>query len=89
MRRSKEDGGEGWDSPCGTGKRQRRGASNDGGGQGTLEILLEHLEPLLDDDIPLYRIAYTEARTYFSGDKSLDEVIDVIQKRATLYLQEK
>ena len=55
----------------------------------TLEILLEHLEPLSDDDIPLYRIAYAEARTYFSGDKSLDEVIDVIQKRATLYLQEK
>ena len=55
----------------------------------TLEILLEHLEPLSDDDIPLYRIAYAEARTYFSGDKTLDEVIDVIQNRATLYLQEK
>ena len=55
----------------------------------TLEILLEHLEPLSDDDIPLYRIVYAEARTYFSGDKTLDEVIDVIQKRATLYLQEK
>ena len=55
----------------------------------TLEILLEHLEPLSDDDIPLYRIAYAEARTYFSGDKTLDEVINVIQNRATLYLQEK
>jgi len=55
----------------------------------TLEILLEHLEPLSDDDIPLYRIVYAEARTYFSGDKTLDDVIDVIQKRATLYLQEK
>jgi ABC-type glycerol-3-phosphate transport system substrate-binding protein len=55
----------------------------------TLEILLEQLEPLSDDDIPLYRIAYAEARTYFSGDKSLDEVIDVIQKRATLYMNEK
>ena len=55
----------------------------------TLEILLEHLEPLSDDDIPLYRIAYAEARTYFSGDKSLDDVIDVIQNRASLYMKEK
>ena len=55
----------------------------------TLEILLQYLEPLPDDNAPLYRIAYAEARTYFSGDKTLDEVIDVIQKRATLYMQEK
>lgn len=55
----------------------------------TLRILLEGLEPLPDDNLPLYRIAYAEARTYFSGEKSLDEVIDVIQRRATLYLQEK
>ena len=55
----------------------------------TLQILLKYLEPLPDDNVPLYRIAYAEARTYFSGDKTLDEVIDVIQKRATLYMQEK
>ncbi|MBR3470377.1 MAG: extracellular solute-binding protein [Lachnospiraceae bacterium] len=55
----------------------------------TLRILLEGLEPLPDDNLPLYRIAYAEARTYFSGEKSLAEVIDVIQRRATLYLQEK
>ena len=55
----------------------------------TLEILLEQLEPLSDDDIPLYRNAYAEARTYFSGDKSLDDVIEVIQKRATLFMNEK
>ena len=55
----------------------------------TLEILLQYLEPLPDDNAPLYRIVYAEARTYFSGDKTLDEVIDIIQKRATLYLQEK
>lgn len=55
----------------------------------TLRILLEGLEPLPDDNLPLYRIAYAEARTYFSGEKSLDEVIDVIQNRATLYMNEK
>ena len=55
----------------------------------TLEILLEQLEPLSDDDIPLYRNAYAEARTYFSGAKSLDDVIEVIQKRATLFMNEK
>ena len=55
----------------------------------TLEIILEQREPLSDDDIPLYRIAYAEARTYFSGDKSLDDVTQVIQNRASLYMQEK
>ena len=55
----------------------------------TLKILLEYLDSLPDDNAPLYRIVYEEARTYFSGDKTLDEVIDVIQNRATLYLQEK
>ena len=55
----------------------------------TLEILLQYIDPLPDDNLPLYRIAYAEARTYFSGDKTLDEVIDVIQKRATLYMNEK
>ena len=55
----------------------------------TLRILLEGLEPTSDDIAPLSQIVYTEARTYFSGSKTLDEVIDVIQKRATLYLQEK
>ena len=55
----------------------------------TLRILLEGLEQLPDDNLPLYRIAYAEARTYFSGEKSLDEVIDVIQRRATLYMNEK
>ena len=55
----------------------------------TLKILLEGLEPLKDVNDPLYKIVYTEARTYFSGSKTLDEVIDVIQSRATLYLQEK
>ena len=49
----------------------------------------EKLYPKADDNLPLYRIAYAEARTYFSGSKTLDEVIDVIQSRATLYLQEK
>ena len=47
-------------------------------------------EPAMtEEDIPLYRIAYEEARTYFSGDKSLDDVIEVIQKRATLFMNEK
>ena len=55
----------------------------------TLRILLEGLEPMPEDCDPLFKIAYAEARTYFSGDKTLDEVIDVIQKRATLYMQEK
>ena len=55
----------------------------------TLEILLQYLDPLPDDNAPLYRIVYAEARTYFSGEKTLDEVIDVIQNRATLYMNEK
>jgi len=54
-----------------------------------LEALLECLEPMPDDSFPLYKIVFAETKPYFAGDKTLDEVIDVIQKRATLYLQEK
>ena len=38
---------------------------------------------------PLYRIVYAEERTYFYGEKTLDEVLNVIQSRAMLCLQEK
>ena len=55
----------------------------------TLRILLEDLEPMPDDNDPLYKIVFAETKPYFAGDKTLDEVIDVIQRRATLYLQEK
>lgn len=53
------------------------------------KFLLEGLEPMPDDNDPLYKIVFAETKPYFAGDKTLDEVIDVIQKRATLYLQEK
>ena len=55
----------------------------------TLRILLEDLEPMPDDNDPLYKIVFAETKPYFAGDKTLDEVIDVIQNRATLYMQEK
>ena len=55
----------------------------------TLRILLEGLEPMPDDNDPLYKIVFAETKSYFAGDKTLDEVIDVIQSRAMLYLQEK
>jgi len=54
-----------------------------------LNALLDGLEPMPDDNDPLYKIVFAETKPYFSGDKTLDEVIDVIQSRATLYLQEK
>lgn len=50
---------------------------------------MEGLESMSDDIAPLNKNVYSEARTYFSGEKTLDEVINVIQSRATLYLQEK
>jgi ABC-type glycerol-3-phosphate transport system substrate-binding protein len=55
----------------------------------TLNALLEGLEPMPDDNIPLYKIVFEETKPYFSGDKTLDDVINVIQNRATLYMQEK
>ena len=55
----------------------------------TLNTLPEDLEPMPDDNDPLYKIVFAEIKPCFSGAKTLDEVIDVIQKRATLYLQEK
>ena len=55
----------------------------------TLMILLEGLEPMPDDNIPLYKIVFEETKPYFAGQKALDDVIDVIQNRATLYMNEK
>ena len=55
----------------------------------TLRILLEGLEPMPDDNIPLYKIVFEETKPYFAGQKALDDVIDVIQNRATLYMNEK
>ena len=55
----------------------------------TLRILLEDLEPMPDDNDPLYKIVFAETKPYFSGDKTVDDIIDVIQNRATLYMTEK
>jgi len=54
-----------------------------------LKALLEGLEPMPDDNIPLYKIVFEETKPYFAGEKTLDQVIDVIQNRMTLYMQEK
>ena len=54
-----------------------------------LKILLEGIEPMPDDNFPLYKIVFMETKPYFAGDKTLDEVIEVIQNRATLYMNEK
>ncbi len=39
-------------------------------------------------DYTLYNIVLEEAQSYFAGDRTLDEVIDIIQRRASLYIAE-
>lgn len=40
-------------------------------------------------DYTLYYIVLEEAKSYFAGDKSLEEVVDMIQRRASLYVAER
>ena len=40
-------------------------------------------------DYTLYYIVLEEAQSYFAGDKTLDEVVDIIQRRASLYIAER
>ena len=40
-------------------------------------------------DYTLYNIVLEEAQSYFAGDKTLDEVVDIIQRRASLYVAER
>ncbi len=55
----------------------------------TFEILLQGISTeSTSNDSAIYSIVREEAASYFSGQKSLDEVIDIIQNRVTLYLEE-
>lgn len=40
-------------------------------------------------DYTLYNIVLEEAQSYFAGDKTLDEVVDIIQRSASLYVAER
>lgn len=39
-------------------------------------------------DYHLYRIIMDEVGSYFSGDKTLEEVTDIIQNKASIYVSE-
>ncbi|MBO5282023.1 MAG: hypothetical protein J6B43_02675, partial [Lachnospiraceae bacterium] len=61
-------------------------------GSSYLEEYLELLESAVptavsSDDI--FDIVMEEANGYFQGDKDLDSVVDVIQRRVQLYLDER
>ena len=40
------------------------------------------------DDVTVMNIIYEEAEGYFQGQKDVEKVVDVIQNRVRLYLQE-
>jgi len=53
-----------------------------------LEVEIENAEPFPIKTGPILDIIYEETSEYFSGVKSLEEVIDVIENRVQLYLDE-
>ena len=60
-------------------------------GSSYLDEYIEFLKsaiPANDLSEPLFEIVWEEAESYFGGDKSLDAVIDVIQKRIDLFQSE-
>lgn len=50
--------------------------------------LLQKAQPIAFDSDDIFNIVMEEADTYFHSDKDLDTIIDVIQKRVQLYLDE-
>jgi len=50
--------------------------------------LLEDARPTVLKTKPILEIIYEEAESYFSGSKSMEEVVAVIQSRAQLYMDE-
>ena len=50
--------------------------------------LLEHAEPVTSLDKICMSIITEEAGAYFSGQKNLDEVVEITQKRIQLFLTE-
>jgi ABC-type glycerol-3-phosphate transport system substrate-binding protein len=71
-------------------------------GEGSIEVYYmeekekEQLLRLIDTaslndaiDYTLYYTLQEEAQSYFAGDKTLDEAVDVIQRRASLYVAER
>ncbi len=51
--------------------------------------LIESAEINDANDYQLFRIIFEEAESYFSGDKTLEEVTEIIQSRASVYVSEK
>lgn len=77
-----------WQSPNYTGFQLP--AKEDGGSY--LEEYLDFLEnaaPLAVSSDDIFNMVYEEADSYFQSDKDLDAVIDTIQRRVQLYLDER
>jgi len=55
---------------------------------GIVREILEQVRPLPLKTAPILEIIYEEAKEYFYGTKSIDEVTAVIQNRVQLYLDE-
>lgn len=51
--------------------------------------LIESAEISISADEKLYKILLEEADSYFSGDKSIGEVTDIIQNKASIYISER
>lgn len=51
--------------------------------------LIESAEVSISADDKLYEILLEEADSYFSGDKSIEEVTDIIQNKALIYISER
>ncbi len=52
------------------------------------EGFLNRIDKIQIYDDALYNIVYEQAGPYFAGDKSLDETVELIQRRAQLYVNE-
>ena len=49
---------------------------------------INRISKMQSEDVSLKNIIKEEVGAYFAGDKSVDEVCEIIQNRASIYIQE-
>lgn len=53
-----------------------------------LKALIEVAKPISNNDQKIMEIVKEEAAPYFEGQKGLDDVVNIIQSRVSIYLSE-
>ena len=77
-----------WTSPDNNGFQLSAGADGTSGVEEYVEFLKSAAPATFDSD-EIFDMVMEEADSYFNSDKDVDQVIDIIQRRVQVYLDER